>query len=114
MRELQSGGRFFGLQLSEVPLQSNQKAAVCRTCCVRRVVVLDIRFPTLPVAELSRHQACVNAVAWAPHSSCHICTAGDDRQALIWDLSAMGPNPATDAGSLGMIFPLSSPSTALM
>ena len=73
--------------------------------CPYRVVVLDIRFPTLPVAELSRHQACVNAVAWAPHSSCHICTAGDDRQALIWDLSAMGPNPATDAGSLGAVCP---------
>ena len=73
-----------------------------RALCACRVVVLDIRFPTLPVAELSRHQACVNAVAWAPHSSCHICTAGDDRQALIWDLSAMGPSPAADAGSLGM------------
>eukprot|EP00232_Nephroselmis_pyriformis_P011486 CAMPEP_0182885444 /NCGR_PEP_ID=MMETSP0034_2-20130328/19604_1 /TAXON_ID=156128 /ORGANISM="Nephroselmis pyriformis, Strain CCMP717" /LENGTH=336 /DNA_ID=CAMNT_0025018711 /DNA_START=13 /DNA_END=1023 /DNA_ORIENTATION=+ len=55
----------------------------------QKVVVLDIRFPTLPVAELSRHQACVNALAWAPHSSCHICTAGDDSQALIWDLSSM-------------------------
>ena len=50
---------------------------------------MDIRFPTLPVAELQRHQACVNALAWAPHSSCHICTAGDDSQALIWDLSSM-------------------------
>ncbi|PPD92696.1 hypothetical protein GOBAR_DD10361 [Gossypium barbadense] len=55
-----------------------------------KVVVLDIRFPTLPVVELRRHQASVNAVAWAPHSSCHICTAGDDSQALIWDLSSMG------------------------
>eukprot|EP00850_Spirogloea_muscicola_P002265 SM000008S22354 [mRNA] locus=s8:1221008:1223399:+ [translate_table: standard] len=63
-----------------------------------KVVVLDIRFPTLPIAELQasiglilplRHQACVNAVAWAPHSSCHICTAGDDAQALIWDLSTL-------------------------
>jgi len=54
-----------------------------------KVVVLDIRFPTLPVYELQRHAACVNAVAWAPHSSCHICTAGDDSQALIWDLSPM-------------------------
>ncbi|CAI5467749.1 unnamed protein product [Closterium sp. Yama58-4] len=54
-----------------------------------KVVILDIRFPTLPVAELQRHQACVNAIAWAPHSSCHICTAGDDSQALIWDLSTM-------------------------
>ena len=54
-----------------------------------KVIVLDIRFPTLPVAELQRHQACVNALSWAPHSSCHICTAGDDSQALIWDLSSM-------------------------
>jgi hypothetical protein len=45
-----------------------------------KVVVLDIRYPTMPVAELQRHQACVNALAWAPHSSCHICTAGDDTQ----------------------------------
>ncbi|KAK9803873.1 hypothetical protein WJX72_001200 [[Myrmecia] bisecta] len=64
-----------------------------------KVVVLDIRFPTLPVAELQRHQACVNALAWAPHSSCHICTAGDDSQALIWDLSSMSPADAgLDAG----------------
>ena len=54
-----------------------------------KVVILDIRFPTLPVAELQRHQASVNTLAWAPHSSCHICTAGDDSQALIWDLSSM-------------------------
>ena len=54
-----------------------------------KVIILDIRFPTLPVAELQRHQASVNQLAWAPHSSCHICTAGDDAQALIWDLSSM-------------------------
>ncbi|MFS7959144.1 putative transcription factor WD40-like family [Helianthus anomalus] len=55
-----------------------------------KVVVLDILFSTLPDVELQRHQASVNAIAWAPHSSCHICTAGDDSQALIWDLSSMG------------------------
>ncbi|KAH0866339.1 hypothetical protein HID58_083550 [Brassica napus] len=55
-----------------------------------KVVVLDIRFPALPVVELQRHQASVNAIAWAPHSSSHICTAGDDSQALIWDISSMG------------------------
>lgn len=54
-----------------------------------KVVVLDIRYPTLPVVELHRHHDAVNAIAWAPHSSCHICTAGDDSQALIWDLSFM-------------------------
>jgi WD repeat-containing protein 68 len=48
-----------------------------------KVVILDIRYPTLPVAELQRHQASVNAIAWAPHSSCHICTAGDDSQVNV-------------------------------
>lgn len=54
-----------------------------------KVVVLDIRAPTYPVAELDRHQGPVNSLTWAPHSSCHICTAGDDSLALIWDLSAV-------------------------
>jgi len=59
-----------------------------------RAIVLDIRFPTLPVCELNRHQAPANAIAWAPHSSCHMCTAGDDCQALIWDLCPGAPAPA--------------------
>ncbi|CAN1811638.1 WD repeat-containing protein LWD1 [Linum perenne] len=54
------------------------------------VMVLDIRFPTLPVVELRRHRGSVNSIARAPNSTCHICTAGDDSQALIWDLSSMG------------------------
>merc|ERR1711915_24370 len=41
------------------------------------------------VARLNNHRACVNGIAWAPHSSCHICTAGDDHQALIWDIQQM-------------------------
>lgn len=60
-----------------------------------QVVILDIRAPSVPVAELNGHNACVNSIAWAPHSSCHICTGGDDAQALIWDLSAM-PKPITE------------------
>lgn len=58
-----------------------------------KVVILDIRSPTLPVAELERHKASVNAIAWAPQSSKHICSAGDDTQALIWELPTVaGPN----------------------
>ncbi|CAM9808333.1 unnamed protein product [Phaeothamnion confervicola] len=60
-----------------------------------KTVILDIRVPSLPVAELGGHGAAVNAVAWAPHSSCHVCTAGDDAQALIWDLSTV-PKPVDD------------------
>ena len=66
------------------------------------VAVLDIRFPAAPVASLERHAAPANALAWAPHSSCHLCTAGDDAQALIWDLSAMArPASVVAGGSAG-------------
>lgn len=53
------------------------------------VIILDVRVPCTPVARLSNHRACVNGIAWAPHSSCHIATAGDDHQALIWDIQQM-------------------------
>ncbi|XP_049396191.1 protein TRANSPARENT TESTA GLABRA 1-like [Solanum stenotomum] len=58
-----------------------------------KIVILDIRSPAMPVAELERHQASVNAIAWAPQSCRHICSAGDDGQALIWELPTVaGPN----------------------
>lgn len=46
----------------------------------------SFRMPSMPAYELESHTANVNAIAWAPHSSKHICTAGDDKQALIWEL----------------------------
>eukprot|EP01090_Pellita_catalonica_P013125 TRINITY_DN3045_c0_g2_i1.p1 TRINITY_DN3045_c0_g2~~TRINITY_DN3045_c0_g2_i1.p1 ORF type:complete len:251 (+),score=44.49 TRINITY_DN3045_c0_g2_i1:44-754(+) len=57
-----------------------------------KAVILDIRVPSLPAAELKGHVANINALAWAPQSSCHLSTAGDDAMALIWDLSSM-PKP---------------------
>ena len=42
-----------------------------------QVIILDVRVPCTPVARLNNHRACVNGIAWAPHSSCHICTAGE-------------------------------------
>jgi len=60
-----------------------------------QVIILDIRAPSVPVAELNGHTQPVNTIAWAPHSSCHICTGADDAQALIWDLTAM-PKPIAE------------------
>ncbi len=71
-----------------------------------RVVIIDVRMPSQPYTELagqvnpatgvnSGHTASISAVAWAPHSACHIVTGGDDSQALIWDLSAL-PAPVED------------------
>ncbi|CAI8033872.1 DDB1- and CUL4-associated factor 7 [Geodia barretti] len=41
------------------------------------VIILDVRVPSVPVSRLCNHRAPVNGIAWAPHSSCHICTAGE-------------------------------------
>lgn len=62
----------------------------------RSVTVLDIRMATCPVAKLNTHTASVNALVWAPHSSCHIATCSDDKQALIWDLTQL-PVPSGEA-----------------
>lgn len=59
-------------------------------------IILDIRQPCTPVCVLGGHAGCVNAVAWAPHSSCHLITAADDSQALIWDISGMSKRPVED------------------
>ncbi len=54
--------------------------------------------PQTPVSKLTSHGAPVNAVQWAPHSSCHICTGAEDSQALIWDLSTI-PNKIDGAST---------------
>ena len=40
------------------------------------VLILDVRVPAVPVAELSGHVGPINAIGWAPHSSGHLCSAG--------------------------------------
>lgn len=53
------------------------------------VVLLDIRKQYVGKKDmcLKGHSSSVNSISWAPHSPKHICTAGEDQQALIWDLS---------------------------
>lgn len=56
------------------------------------VIIIDIRFPSTPVGVLkSVHPDPINSVAWAPHSSTHIATAGESSTAHIWDLTDL-PN----------------------
>ena len=71
----------------------NYLATVAMDAC--EVIILDVRVPCTPVARLNNHRACVNGIAWAPHSSCHICTAGEsafmdgDVIELSWDSCSM-------------------------
>lgn len=61
-----------------------------------KAIIIDVRVPAVPVAELVGHNACINGIAWAPHSANHICTCGDDKQALIWDITAKNPGIIED------------------
>ncbi|MFS7960255.1 putative transcription factor WD40-like family [Helianthus anomalus] len=80
----------------KIPVQSRQCSDILRCDIIAHdKEVYDIAWGGMGVfasvsTDGSRHQASVNAIAWASHSSCHICTAGDYSQALIWDLSSMG------------------------
>ncbi|XP_051912537.1 DDB1- and CUL4-associated factor 7 homolog [Hippocampus zosterae] len=40
------------------------------------------------VDKLEYHKDYVNALCWAPHTETHICSVGDDKLALIWDLKS--------------------------
>ena len=54
-----------------------------------QVFILDIRYPKNPALILNRHKGTCNAVRWSPHNMGYICTAGDDHQALIWDVNGI-------------------------
>ena len=58
----------------------------------KKTIILDVRVPSIPVVELYGHHSSINGAAWAPHSPNHICTCGDDRQALIWDVASTRQN----------------------
>ncbi|KAI7862151.1 WD40-repeat-containing domain protein [Spinellus fusiger] len=52
------------------------------------IQILDIRFPSAPVAELIKgHHSSINCLSWAPTQSGHLCTGGDDSQVLVWDIN---------------------------
>ena len=58
------------------------------------VVVIDIRYTAAPVGFLrSGHTQPINSICWAPHSATHLCSAGEDGNVFIWDLTDL-PNVA--------------------
>lgn len=59
---------------------------------LNQVLVIDMRMPGLPVVKLDclfggMSQAAVNTIQWHPSTN-WLATAGDDCQALVWDLTS--------------------------
>eukprot|EP00056_Hartaetosiga_gracilis_P004921 m.79575 g.79575 ORF g.79575 m.79575 type:complete len:339 (-) comp11982_c1_seq1:68-1084(-) len=50
------------------------------------IVLLDVRMPCVPAATMKSHMGPVNSVQWAPHSSAHLTSAGDDKKTYIWEV----------------------------
>ena len=44
------------------------------------------------LVELKAHTAPVTAMAWAPSSNSHICSVGEDKFVLIWDIQSQLDN----------------------
>lgn len=56
------------------------------------VVVVDIRYPSVPVGSLKGiHTQPINSISWSPHSTTHLASAGEDSNANICDLTDL-PN----------------------
>lgn len=53
------------------------------------VVVIDIRYPSVPASLLSsRHKQPINGMAWSPAFAQNICTVGEDGIVCIWAANA--------------------------
>lgn len=56
----------------------------------QKIIILDIRRPSLPVTELMGHSRAINTLQWSPTEFPLIATAGDDSCAIIWDILNKG------------------------
>jgi WD repeat-containing protein 68 len=63
------------------------------------VILIDMRRPSVPLASLSpANDACVNHIAWAPHSRHHLLCGTEDGCALIWDVKDVPAKPESASG----------------
>lgn len=52
------------------------------------IAIIDRRHTSYPVVELTHHNASVNSIAWSPHSRYELCSAGEDKSLLVYDICA--------------------------
>lgn len=80
------------LRLAWNKINTNQIATIASDAV--GVILIDIRRPSIAMAALPHHEACVNHIAWAPHSRNHLLCGTDDGHALVWDVAEKPPTKA--------------------
>ncbi|ODV93733.1 hypothetical protein PACTADRAFT_51490 [Pachysolen tannophilus NRRL Y-2460] len=53
-----------------------------------RILILDLRFPGVPLKILENHSGPVNSIKWHPTKN-YLLSGGDDCQALLYDLNSL-------------------------
>lgn len=91
------------------PLDPNYLATFASNS--HRVVVMDVRMPSVPAAELVGHQNNVVAMRWSPTSSGHLLSS-DGRHLRLWELSSLDRTNNNHRWSLDMAT-MSSPAHAM-
>jgi len=64
----------------------------------RSVIVMDVRMPSVPAADLSDHDSSVLCMRWAPHSSSHMIS-GDEDGLRLWNLQSTTTSPTWSMSS---------------
>ncbi|RLN90537.1 hypothetical protein BBJ28_00000768 [Nothophytophthora sp. Chile5] len=104
--------KFASLASSTILYETPDKAALLRLAWNKRddrfiatfaedstkICVLDLRRPIYPIAELDQHTAGVNSISWSPHSRYDLCSAAEDKTAIVYDICAgmTAPGAPTD------------------
>eukprot|EP00931_Biecheleriopsis_adriatica_P121559 TRINITY_DN96634_c0_g1_i1.p1 TRINITY_DN96634_c0_g1~~TRINITY_DN96634_c0_g1_i1.p1 ORF type:complete len:348 (+),score=62.08 TRINITY_DN96634_c0_g1_i1:118-1161(+) len=72
--------------------KNNTNHIACIAMDAVGVHLIDIRRPSVALAALSHHDACVNSISWAPHSRNHLLCGTDDGYGIIWDVAEVLPS----------------------
>ncbi len=57
------------------------------------VNIIDSRVAMMSLVDLKSHSASVTGMSWAPQSGTHICSVGEDKFVLIWNIESQIENP---------------------
>lgn len=68
---------------------NNNNYIACSVKDKNSIFIIDRRILNVPVTTLNYHTNLINAITWAPGSYSHVCSVGDDKNALIWDTQMM-------------------------
>ncbi|VEU20298.1 DEKNAAC101167 [Brettanomyces naardenensis] len=71
-----------------------------------RILILDLRYPGIPLVVLQQHSAPVNAIQWHPTKNI-LLSGSDDSQVLIWDMDNIeAQRPFSHGGQHSSVSPI--------